>query len=102
MAIVNHIKEKIEKDKSVRLSLYRTSESIEYTCTHTETIDTSKARSAWTQWLVQECRKKKGKWDFLVVHVKHKMKCAGQRGKDWFHKHFEFKNTNLGLGTTTG
>jgi hypothetical protein len=58
-------------------------------------------RSTWTQWLIQECVKKRKGWDYLVVHVKHKMKAFGTKGKDWFHKHFEFKNTAF-AGTTTG
>ncbi|TEB36696.1 hypothetical protein FA13DRAFT_1810329 [Coprinellus micaceus] len=76
MAIVKLIKGKVAKEKEMR--------------------------NTWTQWLIAEVRKKIGKnWNALVIHPKHEYKFAGVKGKDWYHKHFEFKNSVI-KGTTTG
>ena len=59
-------------------------------------------RNTWTNWLITKVKEKIGpKWNALVIHPKHDYKFAGVKGKDWFHKHFEFKNSVI-KGTTTG
>ncbi|TEB20020.1 hypothetical protein FA13DRAFT_1085284 [Coprinellus micaceus] len=76
MAIVNHVKAKIEQEKEMR--------------------------NTWTQWLITNVKAKLGPhWNALIIHPKHTYKFAGVQGKDWYHKHLDFKNSVL-PGTTTG
>jgi len=58
-----------------------------------------KARSTFTQDLVNQMNSKNPKLNYVVCHTKHKAAFDGQQGKDWGHSHQEF---DIKVGGTIG
>ncbi|KAJ2918935.1 hypothetical protein MD484_g1495, partial [Candolleomyces efflorescens] len=71
--IVQLIKGKIEKDKS--------------------------RRGNYTHEFIGKSMAQFPKWNWVICHTKHTKKFDGKQGKDWFHRHEEFK---VSFGKTIG
>ncbi|KAF6753976.1 hypothetical protein DFP72DRAFT_900143 [Ephemerocybe angulata] len=56
-------------------------------------------RGKFTSHFVTEASKRKGNYNWMIIHTPHSCNFEGTRGKDWGHEHKEF---NVSYGKTIG